>query len=73
MRITLDLNKKLVPSMSWKVIEFFKKKYLSFQIANAIDNVNINIAQHPNNIIIWVIIFINFIILYLIVITLSIE
>ncbi len=36
--------------------------------AIAIDNVNINIAQHPSTIMICVIIFISFIILYLIII-----
>jgi hypothetical protein len=37
------------------------------------NNINIDIAQHPSNIMFCVIIFISFIILYLIVITLSIE
>ena len=65
MAVSLQYRNKLL------ALFIVAKSFLANAIA--IDNVNINIAQHPNNIIIWVILFISFIILYLIVITLSIE
>lgn len=61
-------------------IKIFNNHIYNFIVAKsflanaiAIDNVNINIAQHPSTIMICVIIFISFIILYLTIIILSTE
>nr|DAM14692.1 MAG TPA: hypothetical protein [Caudoviricetes sp.] len=43
MRITLDLNKKLVPSMSWKVIEFFKKSICLSRLPILVYTLNIRV------------------------------